>query len=624
MSQSIDETRGRLSWGRRLLLFAVATALVAGTILTTRAIWRENGLRALQAINEPRVQLFTNSLRSEINRQDHLPIFLSFDSDVQHALAGPTNATRWEELNRKLARLSIEADTGALYILDADGTVKASSDSGRDGTWLGRNLGDAPYFKQALHHGRSSYLGIEPGGTDVRHYIAEAIRADRPLGVAMVRVAFDQLERNWEQAGERVFVTDKDGLVVLSSNPVYRMRLLRQAGASDSGVKDSGARDSGASVPASGEPITFAVVEDLPSGSIIEMTREADGGRFLYQSMALPEYGWTIHRLRDLDALDADQRDGAIVGGALSAMLIALLLYWLARHRAYVYERESGNRLKAEVERQTRELRETNTSLEAEIEERNRAESKLRMTQNELIQASKLAALGQMSAAIAHEINQPLAAIHTFIASTRIFAERGDRKKVSGNLDIIHNLTSRMASVTSHLKTFARKSDRTRPERVKVEQAIDGALFLTDSQIKASRARVEKVIETPGVEVTGYPVQLEQVMVNLIINALDAVAQAKEPWIGIRVWAQDGRAYIRVSDNGAGIAPDLLNRVFDPFVTTKPVGRGLGLGLSISYGIVQDFNGNIRAGNRPEGGAELTIDLPLQPAETLPAVKAHA
>jgi two-component system C4-dicarboxylate transport sensor histidine kinase DctB len=616
MSQPIDDQGGRISWTKRLLLFGFAIAAIVGSVMASQAIWRENGLRALQAINEQRVQLFANALRSEINRQDHLPIFLSLDADVQNALQHPTDLAKWQALNGKLSRLSLEADTSALYVLDAEGTVRASSDFEKARSLLGRSLGNEPYFKNVLAHNRSTYLGAEPGSQDVQYYVAEAVRTDRLIGVAMVRIEFDQLESNWGQAGERVFVTDKNGVVFLSSDPIYKSRILRPSGQVDAAptLQEAG----------SGEPIGFEVIDRRPAGSIIKMDQEADGGRFLYQSQALPEYGWTIHRLSGLETIDADQRDGGIIGGALSAMLIVMLLYWLQRHRAYVYERESGNRLKVEVERRTSELRETNASLEAEIEERSRTENKLRMTQNELVQAGKLAALGQMSAAIAHEINQPLAAIRTFIASTRIFAERGDITQVSGNLEIINNLANRMASVTSHLKIFARKSEPGRPDPVLVGQAIDGALFLVDSQIKASGARIEKTVEAPDLQVTGYLVQLEQVMVNLISNALDAVADVKNPWIGIRAWTSAGRAYIRVSDNGPGIPADLINRIFDPFVTTKPVGRGLGLGLSISYGIVQDFNGHIRAANRPEGGAELTIDLPVRVTKAVSPVNAHA
>lgn len=616
MSQHIDDG-GRISWGRRLLLFGFALAAITGSVLASQAIWRENGLRAFQEINEQRVQLFANALRSEINRQDHLPIFLSLDPGVQAALSNPHDPAKWEELNRKLARLSLEADTSALYVLDPDGTVMASSDSGKPGSLLGRNLGNEPYFRQAMIVGRSAHLGIEPGGKDIRYYVAEAVRSDRALGVAMVRIEFDPLENNWGLAGERVFVTDRNGVVFLSSDPAYKSRILRVVGGNDAAPVSLQAEDGR-------EPITFDVVERRQGGMVVRMNTESDDVEVLYQTLSLPEFGWTIHRLRGLESIDADQRDGAIIGGTLAAMLIVMLLYLYQRHRALVFEREAGNLLKAEVERRTSELRETNVSLEAEIEERRRAESKLRTTQNELLQAGKLAALGQMSAAIAHEINQPLAAIRTFIASTRIFAERGDGAQVAGNLDIINNLANRMASVTSHLKTFARKSEPGRADPVMVEQAIDGALFLVDSQIRASGARIEKTIEAPGLQVTGYLVQLEQVMVNLITNALDAIADVKNPWIGIRVWSSGGRAYISVADNGTGIPPDLIGRIFDPFVTTKPVGRGLGLGLSISYGIVQDFHGHIRAANRPEGGAELTIDLPVHVATAVSPVNAHA
>ena len=171
----------------------------------------------------------------------------------------------------------------------------------------------------------------------------------------------------------------------------------------------------------------------------------------------------------------------------------------------------------------TRELCESNASLQSEIEERRRTEARLRSTQNELVQAGKLAALGQMSAAIAHEINQPLAAIRTFMASTKVFAQRGNVAQVARNLDLITDLAERMASITGHLKTFARKSEPGHPEPVLVDRAIEGALFLLESQIRVAGVRVEKEVAR-DIWVMGYAVQLEQVILNLVRNALDAVA----------------------------------------------------------------------------------------------------
>jgi two-component system C4-dicarboxylate transport sensor histidine kinase DctB len=349
-----------------------------------------------------------------------------------------------------------------------------------------------------------------------------------------------------------------------------------------------------------------------------------DASSYIYQSLKLPDSGWTIHRLADMSTVHQDQRDGAIIGGAVSALVISLLLYLLQRQRAYLAERNAGVRLKEEVAERTQELSEANASLRTEIEERRRTEARLRAMQNELVQAGKLAALGQMSAAIAHEINQPLAAIRTFMASTRIFAKRGDNAQVASNLDLINDLAERMANITAHLKTFARKSEPGRPEIVSIDRAIDGALFLIDGQIRAAGVRIEKDVE-PHLQVRGYAVQLEQVMVNLIGNALDAVANATQPWIRIEAHARDASVTISVADNGSGFTTENVDRIFDPFYTTKPIGKGLGLGLSISYGIVQDFGGQIHAANRPEGGARVTVELPLLAREAaLVAKAAHA
>ncbi|HZY12152.1 MAG TPA: ATP-binding protein, partial [Beijerinckiaceae bacterium] len=196
--------------------------------------------------------------------------------------------------------------------------------------------------------------------------------------------------------------------------------------------------------------------------------------------------------------------------------------------------------------------------------------------------------------------------------------------QVAKNIDLIDGLAERMAKITSHLKTFARKSEPGRPEPMEVGRTIEGAMFLTESQIKSAGVRVTRNVE-PNLWVSGYAVQLEQVLVNLIRNALDAVADVKRPAIEISASAFPERVRIVVADNGPGIAPELIEQIFDPFVTSKPVGKGLGLGLSISYGIMQDFRGRIHAANRDQGGAELVIELPrLMPETALAEKAAHA
>jgi len=608
---------------RQIGLFACAIGVIGLSAYASQHVWRENGLKSLQAVNEPRLQLIANAINAEIGRQDHLPVVLSLDADVQaalEALGDPgRSAPLLERLNRKLARLSLEANTRAMFVIGPDGTVIASDDWDAPDTLIGRNLADRPYFALAVTNNDSSYLGIEPSTNRVRYYLAQAIRDSALRGVAVVRIEFDALEAAWEKAGERLVVTDSEGVVFLSSDPAYRYRGFGRFESPMRLVRSVTDRYLGAPV----DDIDGQILERRGADLIVRID-SPEHGTYLSQTIMLPEYGWTIHRLTELTTVNEDQRDGAIIGGSLSALIIILVLYVLQRHRAFLAASKSGAELQRQVAERTHELSESNASLHTEIEERRRTEARLRTTQNELVQAGKLAALGQMSAAIAHEINQPLAAIRTFMASTKIFVQRGELGQVVRNLDLITDLAERMASITGHLKTFARKSEPGHPEPVAVERAVERTLVLLGSQIKSAGVRVEKDI-APGLLVNGHAVQLEQVILNLVGNALDAVAGQDKPWIRIRVRAIADIVAIAVADNGHGISAEEIDRIFDPFFTTKPLGKGLGLGLSISYGIVQDFGGQIHAVNRPEGGAELTVELPHHRRETTALEKAiHA
>jgi two-component system C4-dicarboxylate transport sensor histidine kinase DctB len=586
-----------------LLLWVASAVFIAGSAFVTQRIWWEHGLRTLQAISSQRVQLVTAAVRAEVNRQDHLPLLLALDADVRAALQSPDNPVLLERLNRKLQRIGIEADTRAIYVLGADGTVLASDDWDRESTRIGRNVADLPYFKQAVANGRSSDLEIEAVSDRVRYFLAEAVREGSLLGMVVVRIEFDNLESAWERGGERVVVTDRAGIAFLASNPLHRFRRMDLGGHMQAAEPPPDYFHPGST------PISWDIIERRGDSTVIRARNVADGSSYLHERMVLSEYGWTVHRFAGLTTARTDQRDGAIIGGTISALLLLLLLYMVQRHRAYIYERDAGIQLKQEVDERTRELRSANTSLRSEIDEHLVTEARLRATQNALVQAGKLAALGRMSAALAHEINQPLAAMQTFIASTRIFAERGDTVEVMRNIDLISGLAERMTKLSSHLKMFARKSEPGHRERVRVDRILDGSLLLVENRIKSSGVRFEKDIE-PDLAVVGHAVQLEQVVVNLLLNALDAVADAENPWVRFRARSTPRTIVIAIADNGHGIPTDLIERIFDPFVTTKPIGKGLGLGLSISYGIVQGLQGQIHAINLPEGGAEVTIELP--------------
>ncbi|MBZ9558306.1 MULTISPECIES: ATP-binding protein [unclassified Modicisalibacter] len=267
------------------------------------------------------------------------------------------------------------------------------------------------------------------------------------------------------------------------------------------------------------------------------------------------------------------------------------------------------DQLEQRVEERTRDLLASNRRLSSEIDERKRAEASLRQAQDELIQAAKLAVLGQMAAGINHELNQPLAAIRAYAENAQAFIERGRSDAASANLAQIVELTARMAEISAQLKQFSRKSgDSLAP--VSVQAGFGYALRLYRARLIS--AGVEVVRDWPAGDVWVHAdlVRLEQVLVNLIGNALQAMADVASPRLTLRITTQAGQVRIEVEDNGTGIDEDHLGRVFEPFFTTKATGKGLGLGLSISARIIDDLGGRLTAANVAGGGARFTITLP--------------
>lgn len=285
-----------------------------------------------------------------------------------------------------------------------------------------------------------------------------------------------------------------------------------------------------------------------------------------------------------------------------SAFVCILLVTWNLRRR------HLRDRLRAREA-----LQRAHDELERKVEERTRT---LREAQEELVHAGKLAVIGQLSAGLAHELNQPLAALRTLSDNAVKFMQRGDLASAQGNLDRIGQLVDGMGTLTSQLKSFARKSSGA-PRPVLVRRAMDNALFLLDRRLRQSGARVEMAVGE-GVTALCDANRLEQVLVNLIGNALDAMEGAAQPVLWLSGRAEGERVRMEVRDSGPGLPDEVRARLFEPFFTTKESGAGLGLGLAISAGIVRDFGGSLSGASHPDGGAVFTIDIPAAPAGELP------
>jgi two-component system, NtrC family, C4-dicarboxylate transport sensor histidine kinase DctB len=326
---------------------------------------------------------------------------------------------------------------------------------------------------------------------------------------------------------------------------------------------------------------------------------------YMVQERSMPEAGWRVHILTRIAPVHAEVAQAVFIVASLLALAMLFFLLWNQRRK------RSKERLRYQLETQrNREINEANTRLIQEIDERKRAEEALVQARDELIQATKLAALGEMSTGISHELNQPLAAIRAYADNARALIDHGRNEDALANLIQISDLTERMAQISSQLKIFARKGV-SQSVSVSLDASIKNSLRILQPRIKEENVTIHLCPAAHEVFVLANSVQLEQVLVNLIGNALHAVEESEQQHIEISTEVCDQEVVLKIWDNGPGIEQDQLSMIFDPFFTTKKEGRGLGLGLSISHRLMDGMNGKLQAENHPEGGAVFTLRLPV-------------
>ncbi|HXP95228.1 MAG TPA: ATP-binding protein, partial [Telmatospirillum sp.] len=477
-------------------------------------------------------------------------------------------------------------------------TLAASNWAEGAGSFVGQKFDFRPYFVAAMDGRAGRYFALGTTSNLPGFYLAMPVRQDdRIVGVVVVKTAMDALEHGWSGGGEKVFVTDRHGIVFLTNAPDWRYRSLAPIDPAER-QRIQTSRQYGDA------PLT-------PLGLVIgSRLASLDGKSYVTVSQVLDDgEDWELHVLLDVEAVEARARDLGLL--VVAGIALAVLVLGFLVHRARLVQRYTRELERRVVER-TGALVESNRCLQAEVTERQRAEEELKAKQEELVQATKLAALGQMSAGMAHEVNQPLAAIRSFADNAVTLLSLHRFEQVRDNLFEIAGLTERMARITGQLKQFARKSTGS-AEPVSLGTLVEGALSLMANRLEAEKVTVrwarEDDVSPESVLVWGDDVRLQQVLINLLRNALDAMRKT-EPRLVTLDWQADEK-YVRLSvrDLGPGIPGDVLPRVFEPFFTTKPAGEGMGLGLSISEGIVRELGGQLSAANAPGGGALFTLLL---------------
>lgn len=608
---------------RSLPAFLLLFTLMGVSGFAAYRIVQKLGLTDLQATGLHRLDLYATSLEREIGKYAFLPGTLGLERDVLAMLDHGDRSTLVPAVNAYLEQLNERAGTLSIYVIDTTGHVIASSNWRHADSFIGEDLAFRPYFREAMDKGSGRFFGIGTTRGEPGYYLASMLADEnRTLGVAVIKVSLAQLENSWTTGEAPAIVSDENGVVILASVANWKFTTLRPLDEATRRAFDQTLQYNRRAL----KPLGLKELREVAHGArLVSIAKDAPemvsvypvAGRFLAQSRTLPGTPWTLTVLSHLEQVDDTAQSRATIAVVVTALLFMFGLMYNERRRHLkdrLAAREALQKAHDELERKvaerTTDLSAANLLLQDEVAERIRAERTLRAAQDELVQAGKLAVIGQLSTGIAHELNQPLAALRTLSGNGIRFLERGDLPTTRANLERIIHLVDRMGGITGQLRTFARKSSgQLRP--VSLYRALDNALALLESRLVQANADVQRHCPPPEPVALCDLNRLEQVLINLIGNALDAMDGQPTPRIELGCQIDGRQARLTVRDHGPGLDEQAISHLFEAFFTTKQAGVGLGLGLTISAGIVRDFGGTLVGANHPEGGALFTLEIPL-------------
>jgi len=570
--------------------FAIALAWLVGNLAERSLIGElQHNLGSSLDVN-------TSGLLGDLADYPAAMSMLASDPRILRAIISGTE----EETESARARLQRYADLSGVenaMIVDQDGRLIADHDNDLvKARAITEWLTQQPAFNIALSSGFGRAFGGAEESIGRRYVFARRINnpGEKPA-LLIIAVSLDQSELLWRLAEQDILVVDQEGTVLLSSD--HRRRFERLGAVSEAG-----------SLPAT-------PYKACREGAV------ARPGEQICLARPIARLGWDMYLLGAMAPVRETVR---LVQGvtALGAISLALLIgvVWqrrLAMHRTLQIKENANRLLQQRVDRRTGELWHANQQLQAEIDERKVNERALRDAQAELVQTSKLAALGQLSAGIAHQLNQPLAALRAYADNARTFLARQQVEPAAENLALIGDLTERIGRITKDLKVFARRQP-TRTEPVALPPLVQSVIDQID---KANPGHgIEIIYDDRAAKPLAEPVGLQQVLANLLqngIDAMDMVEGREERSLVITTTLDGGWVRLAVADRGTGINPSQMDSIFDPFFTTKEVGKGLGLGLSLSASMINDMGGRLTAANRDQGGACFTIELKRAEEESL-------
>ena len=572
-SDTLASREANLSWRVRFALLAIFM-LAVGTVYITNQLLTARFTQSTLQRAQLRLALYSGNMVSELQRNSIVPRLLASDAE----LIGALNSNDYQRTSQRLMSFVDEIGAAAILLLDSDGLVVAATDRNR----LGETQRNLPHFREAARASQTVFT-THKHDMDVYDfaYSRKILSNNKPLGVIVVEVDLRKFQSAWAGISDAVIVAAAGGQILLATENSW-----------------VGLPEQEALALRSAPSAIDRAIQATQDWTVLSADAYMQGKAVMRQELRVPFRGWNMVLFTTYGGIR--QRVNAVLALEIMgfSIFLALAFYQLSRQtlsRALFFQQESVD------------LRQLNIRLQREISERKKVEKNLEVAEQTLAQSSKLAALGEMSAAVSHELNQPLAAMKTYLAGAKLLLQRKRLEEALSSFQRIDDLIGRMSAITRQLKSYARKGGEELVP-VDVRMAVNGALEIMEPQLKSRQISLSKTMPSAPVMILGDQLRLEQVVVNLLRNALDAISAVPTPEIELLLLGGETSS-LTVRDNGEGISD--LDDLFEPFFTTKKPGDGVGLGLAISSGIITDLGGRLVARNSETTGAVFEVTLPI-------------
>ena len=562
-----------VQYKQKLLVFSfVLIGLIV--LLLSNSFFTERFAEVTKTQSQLRAVRQSNAIIGELKRNQIVPFLLSQDPVIISGLL----TGKYTIISERLTDFASEIGLSELRLFDFNGNIVASSKANftKGAAMIEPRLPTADNKSTIFKTEQLNQQNFKFS------YLRPIVDRGESIGYIAADINLNQFEERWQSPFEAVLISDANGQVVISTERRWKGKNVSEA------------------LLLEGPQTAINQAFHLAGGylELNNLSNFLDGQAVMRVDVNIPYNSWRLSSFSSYKSVR--ERVNAILAIEIMvfSIIVALLFYSL--------NRQAQSQTVA-LKKESDELRALNLLLKDEISIRKKVEENLEVVEQSLIQSQKLAVLGEMSAAVSHELNQPLAAMKTYLAAAKLLFDRRRTQEALSSLQRIDDLIERMSVITKQLKSHARKvSDSL--VKIDLREVINNSIAIMELNLKQNIITIELNLSKTEVLVLGDPIRLEQVLINLLRNSLDAVKEESKPMIEITLLIQEN-AILRITDNGNGIED--LDSLFEPFYTTKDAGDGLGLGLSISSSIITDYGGRLTARNSETKGAIFEIELPL-------------